>query len=90
VGNTREDTDSKRCVSRFTPTCVGNTALNGNQILAKYGSPPRAWGIQVARSASGLHRRFTPTCVGNTGAGSFNANENLRFTPTCVGNTDRG
>jgi len=34
--------------------------------LPAFGSPPRAWGIPMARPEESLFLRFTPTCVGNT------------------------
>ena len=51
---------------RFTPTRVGNT--DGERIFFQRGcgSPPRVWGILVARDVFSVHQRFTPTRVGNT------------------------
>ena len=51
---------------RFTPTPVGNTFDQGGELRLGCGSPPRLWGIPLARLAGGDKPRFTPTPVGNT------------------------
>ncbi len=50
------------------------------------GSPPRAWGIRLTETTTGIFARFTPTCVGNTNDITLPMS-NRWFTPTCVGNT---
>jgi len=38
-------TEAELWAYRFTPTCVGNTAAERDDLAAARGSPPRAWGI---------------------------------------------
>ena len=48
------------------PHVRGESPHGGQGDLARYGSPPRAWGIHGLGCLRSAEDRFTPTCVGNT------------------------
>jgi len=53
-------------VTRFIPTCVGNTQVMIALKDSSAGSSPRAWGILRLNNPEKYTERFIPTCVGNT------------------------
>ena len=55
-----------QAVTRFIPTCVGNTPVSFDSWPAATGSSPHAWGTHLLGPVLKAPLRFIPTCVGNT------------------------
>ena len=78
-----------RLMSRFTPTCVGNTKAGFEAVIEPAVHPHVRGEYGCAFARGGPWLRFTPTCVGNTGTQCIRYQQQQRFTPTCVGNTPK-
>src|SRR5207302_390129 len=72
---------------RFTPTCVGKTALGYKVRMATPGSPPRAWGRRRATGPPGPGRSVHPHVRGEDRRPYDARRRPVRFTPMCVGKT---
>ena len=75
-----------RPLSRFTPTCVGNTYLN-HRVERKPRFTPTCVGNTVARFDEIRSYTGSPPHAWGIQRKAANTIEPLRFTPTCVGNT---
>ena len=77
---------AKQVISRFTPTCVGNTsASNGGGSCRPV--HPHVCGEYRFKHRSARLSRGSPPRVWGIRAATGAGRGNRRFTPTCVGNT---
>ena len=75
-------------VSRFIPTCVGNTRSISFSLLPDSGSSPRAWGTRDPQIRTCCLCTVHPHVRGEHVSTPEILCIELRFIPTCVGNTN--
>ena len=87
VGNTAVSLmSSVRAILRFTPHGCGEYVKSAAELLRRFGSPPRLWGIHDGCARGWLFFGSPPRLWGIRNGGGQDENRR-RFTPTAVGNT---